>query len=153
MDHVDQFIPHLCVSDGTAALEFYKSVFGAQEGDRVMSPDGRKLVHGEIVVDGHKCFLSDEFPPEEGGTVKTPQSLGGTCVRITLSVDDADALVARAVAAGAKVLMPVQDMFWGGRYGKIVDPFGHQWGVNQQLQDKTADEIKAAAEEFFAKRK
>src|SRR5437762_12255048 len=72
MDHVDQFIPHLCVSDGMAALEFYKSVFGAEEGDRVMSPDGRKLVHGEIVVDGHKCFLSDEFPPEEGGTVKTP---------------------------------------------------------------------------------
>ena len=153
MDHVDQFIPHLCVNDGMAALEFYKSVFGAEEGDRVMSPDGRKLVHGEIVIDGHKCFLSDEFPHEEGGTVKTPQSLGGTCARITLSVDDADALVARAVAAGAKVLMPVQDMFWGGRYGKIVDPFGHQWGINQQLHEKTADEVKAAAEEFFAKRK
>jgi uncharacterized glyoxalase superfamily protein PhnB len=74
-------------------------------------------------------------------------------VRITLSVEDADALVVRAVAAGAKVLMPVQDMFWGGRYGKIVDPFGHQWGINQQLQEKTAEEIKAAAEEFFAKRK
>jgi PhnB protein len=153
MEHIDQFIPHLCVRDGMAALEFYKSVFGAEEGDRVMSPDGCKLVHGEIVIDGHKCFLSDEFPQEEGGTVKTPQSLGGTCVRVTLSVDDADALVARAVAAGAKVLMPVQEMFWGGRYGKIVDPFGHQWGVNQQLQEKTADAIKAAAEEFFAKRK
>jgi len=153
MKHVDQFIPHLCVRDGMAALEFYKSVFGAEEGDRVMSPDGQKLVHGEIVIDGHKCFLSDEFPQDEGGTVRTPQSLGGTCVRITLSVEDADALVVRAVAAGAKVLMPVQDMFWGGRYGKIVDPFGHQWGINQQLQEKTAEEIKAAAEEFFAKRK
>jgi len=153
MGHVDQFIPHLCVRDGLAALEFYKSVFGAEEGDRVMSPDGRKLVHGEIVLGEHKCFLSDEFPQEEGGTVKTPQSLGGTSVRITLSADDADALVARAVAAGAKVLMPVQDMFWGGRYGKIVDPFGHQWGINQQLQEKTAEEIKAAAQEFFAKRK
>src|SRR5262245_42179317 len=102
MDHLDQFIPHLCVSDGMKALEFYKSVFGAEEGGRVMSPDGRKLVHGEIVLGQHKCFLSDEFPQEEGGTVKTPQSLGGTCVRITLSVDDADGLVARAVAAGAK---------------------------------------------------
>jgi PhnB protein len=153
MAHVDQFIPHLCVRDGMAALEFYQSLFGAVEGDRVMSPDGRKLVHGEIVLGEHKCFLSDEFPQEEGGTVKTPQSLGGTCVRITLSVDDADALVARAVAAGAKVLMPVQDMFWGGRYGKILDPFGHQWGINQQLQEKTAEEIKTAAEEFFAKRK
>lgn len=153
MDHIDQFIPHLCVSDGMAALEFYKSVFRAEEGDRVMSPDGRKLVHGEIVIDGHKCFLSDEFPREKGGTVRTPQSLGGTCVRITLSVADADALVARAVAAGAKVLMPVQDMFWGGRYGKIIDPFGHEWGINQQLQEKTADEIKDAAAEFFAKQK
>jgi PhnB protein len=74
-------------------------------------------------------------------------------VRITLSVDDADAVVANAVAAGAKVLMPVQDMFWGGRYGKIVDPFGHQWGINQQLREQLTDETRAAAEEFFTNRK
>ena len=90
----------------------------------------------------------------EGGTVKTPQTLGGgTCVRITLMVDDADALVERAVAAGAQVLMPVQDMFWGGRYGKIVDPFGHEWGINQQLKELSADETKAAADEFLAQQK
>jgi PhnB protein len=153
MDRADQFIPHLCVSDGMAALEFYKSVFCVQEGDRIMSPDGRKLAHGEMVIDGHKCFLSDEFPEVEGGTVKTPQSLGGTSVRITLAVDNADAVVARAVAAGARVLMPVQDMFWGGRYGKVVDPFGHQWGINQPLREQSAEETKAAADAFFASRK
>ena len=153
MDRNDQFIPHLCVRDGVAALEFYKSVFGAEEADRMMSRDGKKLVHGEIVIDGHKCFVSDEFRPEEGGTVKTPQTLGGTCVRVTLQVDDADALVERAAAAGATVLMPVQEMFWGGRYGKIVDPFGHEWGINQQLRQQTAEQTQAAADKFFAGKK
>jgi PhnB protein len=154
MHREDQFIPHLCVADGLAALEFYKSVFGAEEGDRMMAQDGKRLMHGEIIIDGHKCFLSDEFDQAEGGTVKTPQTLGGgTCVRVTLMVDDADALVARAKAAGARVLMPVQDMFWGGRYGKIVDPFGHEWGINQQLQELTREETEAAANEFFAKHK
>jgi PhnB protein len=150
MHREDQFIPHLCVSDGLAALEFYKSVFGAVEGDRMMAPDGKRLMHGEIIIDGHKCFLSDEFGAEEGGTVKTPQTLGGgTCVRITLEVDDADAVVARAVADGARVLMPAQDMFWGARYGKILDPFGHEWGINQQLREQSEAETQAAAEEFL----
>lgn len=119
----------------------------------MMSPDGKRLTHGEIVIDGHKCFLSDEFGQDEGGTVKTPQTLGGTCVRITLAVDDADAIVERSVAAGARVLMPVQDMFWGGRYGQIADPFGHVWGINQQLKEQSPEETQAAADEFFAKKK
>jgi len=153
MNRSDQFVPHLAVSDGLAAIEFYKSVFGAEEGDRMMAPDGKRLMHGEIIIDGHKCFLSDEFGAEEGGTVKTPQTLGGTCVRITLMVDDADALVERAVAAGAKVLMPLQDLFWGARYGKIVDPFGHEWGINQQLKEQSPEETQTAAAQFFANRK
>jgi len=154
MPRADQFIPHLCVSDGLAAIEFYKSAFGAEEGDRMMAPDNKRLMHGEIVIDGHKCFLSDEFPQDEGGTVKTPQTLGGgTCVRITLQTDDADAIVERAVARGARVIMPVQDMFWGARYGKIVDPFGHEWGINQQVRELSPEEEKAAADEFLAQRK
>ena len=88
----------------------------------------------------------------EGGTCKSPETLGGTGVRITLLVDDADAIVARAVAAGARVSMPVQDMFWGGRYGKIVDPFGHEWGINQQVKEQSPEETQTAADEFFAKR-
>ena len=151
MNREDQFIPHLCVSDGLGALEFYKAAFSAEEGHQMMAPDGKRLMHGEIIIDGHKCFLSDEFGQDEGGSVKTPQTLGGTCVRITLMVDDADEIVARAVAAGARVLMPVQDMFWGGRYGKILDPFGHEWGINQQLKEQSPEETKAAADEFLAK--
>ena len=153
MDRKDQFIPHLIVSDGLAALKFYKEVFGAEEGENMMARDGRRLMHGEILLDGHVLFISDEFTREEGGMCQKPETLGGTSVRITLMTDDADGVFQRATERGAEVLMPVQDMFWGARYGQFRDPFGHVWGVNQQLQDQTDAETKAAAEEFFAPRK
>ncbi len=153
MTREDQFIPHLCVSNGLAALEFYKSVFGASQGDLMMTKDGKRVMHGEISIDGHKCFFSDEFSKEEGGSVKPPDRLKGTCVRITLMVDDADAVVERAVAAGAQVLMPLENLFWGARYGKILDPFGHEWGINQQLREQTSQETQGAADEYFARRK
>jgi len=149
----DQFIPHLIVSDGMAALKFYAEVFGAAEGHNMMARDGKRLMHGELELDGHKLFISDEFKPEEGGVCLTPQTLGGSCVRITLNTDDADGVVERAVARGARVIMPVADMFWGARYGQIIDPFGHIWGINQQLQEQSEEETNAAAEEFFAKPK
>ena len=149
MHREDQFIPHLIVSNGLAAIDFYKEIFCAEEGHRMMAPDGKRLMHGEIVLDGHKVFISDEFSAVEGGTLKSPPALGGTCVRITIEVADADATVARAVAAGARVLMPLQDLFWGARYGKILDPFGHEWGVNQQLMEQTDDETHAAAEKYL----
>jgi PhnB protein len=153
MHQEDQFIPHLIVNDGLAALKFYREVFGATDGDNMMAPDGKRLMHGEIVLDGHKLFVSDEFTAAEGGSCKTPQTLGGTSVRITATVADADATVERAVARGAKVIMPVQDMFWGARYGKFVDPFGHEWGINQQLKALSKEETDAAAAEFFARQK
>src|SRR5947208_410616 len=115
MSRQDQFIPHLVVSDGMAALKFYEEVFGAKAGDV---------------------------------TTRTPRTLGGTTARITLQTDDPDAVVERAVARGASVLMAVQTMFWGARYGKIVDPFGHEWGINQQLEEQTEDQTNAAAKEF-----
>jgi PhnB protein len=151
MNREDQFIPHLAVSNGLAALAFYMEVFGAEEGENMKTPDGKRLIHGEIILDGHKLFLSDEFDSSEGGTVKTPESLGGRSVRITVMVDDADAIVERAVARGAQILMPVQDMFWGARYGKIVDPFGHEWGINQQVNALSPEDEKAAADEFLKK--
>ena len=149
MRREDQFIPHLIVSDGPRALEFYKNVLGAEEGDSMMAPDGKRLMHGELILDGHKIFISDQFSESEGGTCKSPSTLGGTCVRITIEVDNADAVAERALAAGARILMPVQDMFWGARYGKIVDPFGHEWGINQQTKEQTAEETQAGADEFF----
>ena len=151
MSRQDQFIPHLVVSDGMAALKFYQEVFAAQTGDVMMEPDGTRLMHGEIILDGHMLFLSDEFAEKQDVTTRSPRTLGGTTARITLQTDDPDAVVERAMARGASVLMPVQKMFWGARYGKIVDPFGHEWGINQQLQEQTEDQTKAAAEEFFAK--
>src|SRR5437763_13703882 len=137
MQRENQYSPHLIVSDGRAALKFYKDVFGAEEGHNMMAPDGKRLMHGELILDGHKFFVSDEFRPEEGGACKTPQTLNGTSVRITLQTDEPDAVVERAVARGAKVIMPVQDMFWGARYGQILDPFGHNWGFKQQVNEQT----------------
>jgi PhnB protein len=148
----DQFIPELIVRGGLAALDFYKRVFGAEEVHRMTQPGTEKLIHGELTLDGHKFFVRDEFPASEGGTCKSPETLGGTAVRITLLVGDADGTVQRAVAAGARVSMPVQDMFWGGRYGKIVDPFGHEWGIDQQVKEQSHEDTEIAAGEFFAQR-
>jgi len=151
MNRADQFVPHLIVNNGLAALEFYKRVFDGKEGHRMMAADGKRLLHGEIVLDGHTIFVSDEFSEPEGGTCKTPETLGGTCVRITVHTDNADELVERALSLGAELLMPVEDMFWGARYGKIRDPFGHEWGINQQLKEQSDEETHAAAEEYFGK--
>ena len=151
MPKEDQFVPHLIVGDGMAALKFYREVFGAKEGHNMMAPDAKRLMHGELVLDDHKFFVSDEFTAEEGGNCQTPQTLGGTSVRITLMTDDADGVFERAIARGAKVVMPLQDMFWGARYGQFFDPWGHNWGINQQLKEQTEEETENAAREFFGK--
>ncbi len=148
----DQFIPQLIVDDGLAAMEFYKRALGAEEASRTLTKDGRKLVHGELTLDGHMFYVSDEFDASEGGTCKSPRTLGGTGVRITVYVDNADAAFARATAAGARVLMPVQDMFWGGRYGKLLDPFGREWGINQEVREQTEAETQSESDKFFTRR-
>ncbi len=154
MNKPDQFIPHLIVSDGVAAIEFYKDVFGAVEGDTMMAQDGSgRVMHGEVVLDGQKLFVSDWFAPTDGGSLDSPEKLGGTCVRITVMVDDADAVFNRAVERGSTVLMPVADMFWGARYGKIRDPYGHEWGINQQIEELSAEEEQSRAEKFFSGQK
>jgi len=152
MARADQFIPHLIVSDGMAALKFYKEVFEAEEGHNMMASDGKRLMHGELQLDGHVLFVSDEFSRDEGGMCQTPQTLNGTSVRVTLMTDDADGVFQRATDRGAEILMPLQDMFWGARYGQFRDPFGHVWGINQQLQQQTGAETNAAAEEFFGRK-
>lgn len=150
MARPDQFVPELIVNDGRAALSFYTKIFGATEVHRMLTPDDDKLIHGELTLDGHRFFVCDEFSASEGGTCQSPRTLGGTGVRITLFVDNADEVAWKAVAAGARISMPVQDMFWGARYGKIVDPFGHEWGINQQVKEQTKEETIAAASQFFA---
>ena len=143
MHREDQFIPQLIVRGGTAALEFYKKAFGAEEVDRMMTPDGTKLINAED---------PEKFTPS-AGKITAFNPPGGTGVRITIQVDDAKQTVERAAAAGARITRPVEEMFWGARYGQIVDPFGHEWGINQQMKEQSPQETQAAAKEFFAKRK
>jgi uncharacterized glyoxalase superfamily protein PhnB len=143
----DTVVPEIFVDDGVRALAFYCEAFGAVERSRMMAPDGRRLLHGELSIAGHRIFVVDEFL--DVGTCRCPKTLGGTGVRITLEVADADAFGARAQAAGATVAMPVSDMFWGARYAKLVDPFGHEWGINEQREALTGEQEAAGAQRFF----
>jgi PhnB protein len=147
----DRIVPEIIVHSGVEALEFYKKAFGAEEVARHMAPDGKRLGHGELLIGGHQLFVCDEFDASEGGSCRSPRSLGGTPVRMTLAVEDADATVDRAVAAGARLTFPVQEMYWGARYGKIIDPFGHEWGINQPKKAMTAEETERAGREWHAK--
>ncbi|MCC2105826.1 MAG: VOC family protein, partial [Hyphomicrobiales bacterium] len=135
--------PHLICAGAADAIEFYKNAFGAIEMFRLPTPDGR-LMHASIMIGDSMVMLVDEM--KEMGALG-PKSRGGTPVGIHLQVEDADALFARAVAAGAAVKMPVMDMFWGDRYGVVVDPFGHEWSIATHIRDLTPDEIAAAAQE------
>lgn len=147
----DIIIPELCVHDGVAALAFYTRAFGALENKRMMSPDGRKLLHADLTINGHHLVVFDEFTASEGGTCRCPRTLGGTGVRLILQVDDAEAVVQRAVAAGATVMIPVAVMFWGARYAKLADPFGHEWGINEQLEELSVADEARRGEQYFSK--
>jgi PhnB protein len=151
MTKPDSVTPEIFVHDGPAALEFYKRAFGAVERSRMMSQDGKKLLNGQLEIRGHRLFVCDEFSASQGGTCRCPRTLGGTGVRIMLEVDDADRAVQQAVEAGATVMIPVADMFWGARYGKLIDPFGHEWGINQQMEQLTEAQEAEGARRHFAK--
>ena len=133
--------PHLVCDGAAAAIEFYKKAFGATEMMRLGTDDG-KIMHACLCINGSSVMLVDEFP--EMGAV-SPTSLGGSSVTIHLAVDDADAWVARAEAAGATVTMPVEEMFWGDRYGVVRDPFGHSWSMGTPVRKLTEAEIRDAA--------
>jgi PhnB protein len=133
--------PHLVCKEASDAIEFYNKAFGAVEVMRLPGPDG-KLMHAMIQIGDSPVMLVDEFP--DCGSVG-PKSLNGSPVTLHLYVKDVDATVERAVAAGAKITMPVENMFWGDRYGRIEDPFGHHWSIATHLRDLGPDEIEAAA--------
>jgi PhnB protein len=133
--------PYLILSDAAGAIEFYKKAFGATEIARLLQPDGR-VGHGEIRIGDSLVMLSDEFP-EYGA--RSPQSLGGSPVIIHLYVEDVDGLARQAVAAGAKVLIPVKDQFYGDRSGRFVDPFGHIWIISTHKEDVSGEEIQKRA--------
>ena len=133
--------PHLICNGAAAAIEFYKAAFGAVELTRVPGPEG-KLMHASVRIGDSALMLVDEAPEWE---MFGPTALKGSPVTIHLYVKDVDATVAQAVAAGARVTMPVADMFWGDRYGTLEDPFGHRWSVATHTQDLTPEELQQAA--------
>lgn len=138
---VHSVTPYLTCEGAARAIEFYEKAFGATEMMRLAGPDG-KIVHACLCINGSSVMLSDEFRAM-GAT--SPKTLAGTPVTIHLIVDDVDRFVARAVDAGATVVMPVADQFWGDRYGVIQDPFGHRWSVATPKRAMTMDEIRDAA--------
>jgi PhnB protein len=133
--------PHLVCAGAADAIDFYKRGFGAVEEGRLPTPEG-KLMHAQIRIGDSAIMLVDEAP--QWGMLG-PKALKGSPVTIHLYVEDVDAFVARAIAEGAKVKMPVSDMFWGDRYGVLEDPFGHNWSVATHQRDLSPAEIQAAA--------
>ena len=138
--------PHLVCAGAAKAIEFYKKAFGAVEMMRLPGQDG-KLIHAAITIEGGAVMLTDEAP--EWGSL-SPLALKGSPVTVHLNVDDVDAVIDRAVKAGATLKMPVADMFWGDRYGQLTDPFGHNWSIATHQRDMTVEEIQAAMKTFMS---
>jgi PhnB protein len=139
--------PYMTVSDAARAIEFYKQAFGAVERGVMKGPDG-KIMHAELKIGDSIVMLADEFP--EFGSL-SPKTSGGAGMGLHIYVDGVDAAFDRAVKAGATVEMPVMDMFWGDRYGKLQDPFGHKWSIATHKADLSADEMKRGMDEAMAK--
>jgi len=141
-DGMHAVTPHLTCAGAADAIEFYKKAFNAVEIKRMPGPQG-KLMHALIRIGDSAVMLADEFT--DWGSFG-PKSLHGSPVTIHIYVEDVDALVERAVAAGAKITMPLEDTFWGDRYGKLEDPFGHHWSVATHLRDMSSEDMQQAAQ-------
>ena len=138
--------PSLVVADGAKAIEFYKKAFGAREISRFAAPDGA-IMHAVVQIGDSKIMLGDEM---EGPGGRSPRTIGGTAVSLFIYQDNIDAFWKRAVDAGAKVVQPLADQFWGDRGGCVEDPSGHQWWLAQHVKDLSEAELKEAADAFFA---
>ena len=129
--------PHLAIRGAAKAIEFYKKAFGAVEVMLMPGPDGKSIAHAEIKIGNSMVMLADEWP---GMRVASPEKFGGTTCSVMLYVPDVDAAFKRAVDAGATVSMPLMNMFWGDRFGKVTDPFGHEWAIATHVEDVTPEE-------------
>ena len=140
--------PYLCCKNAAAAIEFYKNAFGAREEEsmRMTTPDG-KVGHSQIWIGNGFIMLADESPQMN---FRSPQSIGGSPVTLHLYVNDVDEIANRAVAAGAKLVQPVSDMFYGDRAGIIQDPFGHIWHIATNKEDLSPEEIKKRAASYYS---
>lgn len=134
---------HLVVDDAAAAIDFYKEAFGAEEISRLHGPEN-KIVHAALIINGAMVMLNDDFPEMSGGKSMTPTSLGGSGVTIHLQfADEVDEKFQRALDAGATVIAPLEEQFWGDRYGIIRDPFGHFWSMAKQVRKVDMEELAA----------
>jgi len=138
--------PSLAVDNAAKAIEFYKRAFGATERGRMPGP-GNTIAHAELQIGDSVLMLADPFPQS---SLKPPKELGGSSVGIFLYVEDVDEVVQQAIDAGATVTMPVEDQFWGDRFGVVADPFGHQWMIATHTQDLTPEEIMERGKEAMA---
>ncbi len=139
--------PHLTVRGVTDAIAFYTRAFGASELYRNLAPDGKSVMHAELLLGDSRFFIHDEFP--QHGEI-SPLDIPCTGVKLHLYVDDVDDVFARAIAAGAAVLMPLEDCFWGDRYGILRDPFGHRWSIATRIEDLSPRQLQERAHEFNA---
>jgi PhnB protein len=136
-----QISPYLCVDGAAAAIDFYREVFGATERMRMAAPDG-KVGHAELQIGSGVVMLADEYPEMD---IVGPGRVGGTPVTVSVYVEDVDAVFDRAVKAGARVLRPVENQFYGDRSGQFLDPFGHRWSVATHVEDVSPQEMAARA--------
>jgi len=137
---------YLAVNDAAAAIEYYSEVFGAKERMRMDGPDG-SIGHAELQIGDSVLMLAD---PNPQSTAKPPKELGGTTAGILLYVEDVDKVVKKATDGGAKITMPVENMFWGDRFGQITDPFGHNWQIATHVEDLTEAEMAERAKAAMA---
>jgi PhnB protein len=142
---IHEVIAYLCVNDAKAAIDFYERAFGAVEKYRLVESSGR-VGHAELDFGGTKLMLADEYP--ELGFV-SPHARGGTSVTIHLHVDDCDALIERAVAAGARLERAPSDAFYGERSGSIFDPFGHRWAIGHEIEAVSPEEMQRRYDELM----
>lgn len=142
---IHEMFPYLRVSDAAAAIDFYRRAFDAQEKFRLTEPNGR-IGHAELILGSMTLMLSDAFP-EYG--LNSATTIGATAVSIHLHVDDADALLRQAVAAGATVEMEPADMFYGERSGVVRDPFGHRWMIGHSIEEVAPKEMQRRYTKMF----
>ena len=138
---------YLIVKNSADALEFYQKAFGAEGGACMKTPDGRSTLHAEMRIGNSMVMLTDENPQ---WNMKAPETLGGTASSLHLYVEDADKAYQRAIDAGCEPEAPLMDAFWGDRYGKVKDPYGHSWGIATHVEDVPVEEMEARAKAWFA---
>ena len=142
-------IPHLTVSNAAAAIAFYTAAFDATELTRHHAPHSERIMHARLHLHGCPLLLNDDFPEYMNGKSSTPQAFGGCPAVLHLQVADADVVWAQALAAGAQVVMPLKDQFWGDRYGKLLDPFGYTWSIAHTLHTPDPEQMRRDAEASF----